>query len=136
MLDTKMRRRGRAGFTLVELLIVVVVIGVLAAIAVARYDRVKVRAHVSTTQSDLKNVSTKQEMYHMANFVYAPDLTTLDYQTSPGITITVTESTGSGWAAVATHAADASIQCGLYVGTAAQANAVPATRQEVIACSP
>jgi prepilin-type N-terminal cleavage/methylation domain-containing protein len=47
----------RQGFTIVELLIVIVVIGILAAIVIVAYNGVTQRAHVAILQSDLHNAA-------------------------------------------------------------------------------
>lgn len=50
-----MRKTNRQiGFTIVELLIVIVVIGILAAITIVSYNAVQERARVSTANTDLK----------------------------------------------------------------------------------
>ena len=129
-------RTDSRGFTLIELLIVVVVIGVLAAIAVSRYDNVRTRAFISAAQSDLKNISTKQEMYHADNLTYANDVALLDHILSRGVSVTITHATGTGWSATATHSGDSDIACGVFVGDAPPAGGAPATLSEVIACTP
>jgi general secretion pathway protein G len=48
-------QRNRHGFTIVELLIVIVVIGILAAITVVAYNGVRSRANASLVQSELTN---------------------------------------------------------------------------------
>jgi type II secretion system protein G len=55
----------RKGFTLIELLIVVAIIGILAAIAVPNFMNAQVRAKVSRAVSDMKNIATALEMYHL-----------------------------------------------------------------------
>jgi prepilin-type N-terminal cleavage/methylation domain-containing protein/uncharacterized delta-60 repeat protein len=60
------------GFTIVELLVVIVVIGVLAAITVIGYVGVSQRAAAATLQTDLKSASTQLEMYRAENDAY-PD---------------------------------------------------------------
>ena len=50
------------GFTIVELLIVIVVIGILAAITIVAYNGVQNRANDTTIQSDLKNTAKKLEL--------------------------------------------------------------------------
>lgn len=128
-------RGSRAGFTLIELLIVVVIIGILAAVAVASVSKVRQRSQVAAVQSDLRNFAIAEERYHMANFLYTANLGVLEFQASPGVTITVNVADNTGWAATATHAADPSIICGVFVGTATAADAGPATDPEVVGCT-
>ena len=125
----------RAGFTLIELLIVVVVIGILAAIAVVRYDRVRSNSFMAVTQSDLKNVATLQEFHHADNLMYAADAATLNAQLSPGVAVTVTHNTPTGWSAQATHSGDSNILCGVYVGTAPPAGGAPAPAPDQVICT-
>jgi len=55
----------RSGFTIVELLIVVVVIGILAAIAIVTYNGVLNRAIVATLESDLANSKKQLSIDHV-----------------------------------------------------------------------
>lgn len=128
-------RRSIAGFTLIELLVVVVIIGILASVAVARFSKVRQRSHVAAVQSDLRNLAVAQEQYHMVAQAYSGALGSLVFQSSPGVTVSINEAANTGWAATASHAADAAIECGVYVGTATPANGAPATTPEVVACT-
>lgn len=56
-----------AGFTIVELLIIVVVIAILAAISVVAYTGIQDRANDSAVQSDLANVAKEMEIYIVSN---------------------------------------------------------------------
>lgn len=56
-------RRGSKGFTLVELLIVVAVLGILAAIAVANLQNARQRANYSRAASDTKTAVTQGVVY-------------------------------------------------------------------------
>ena len=58
------------GFTIVELLIVIVVIGILAAITIVSFNGVTSKANVSKSQSDLKNMQKLIEMYKVDNGTY------------------------------------------------------------------
>jgi len=55
------RQPNRAGFTIVELLIVVVVIAILAAITIVSYNGISRRAIISTLQSELSSSAKKLE---------------------------------------------------------------------------
>lgn len=55
--------RNRKGFTLVELLVVVAIIGILAAIAIPQFAAYRQRAYNASAQSDLRNFKTTMEAY-------------------------------------------------------------------------
>ena len=57
-------------FTLIELLIVVAIIGILAAIAIPNFQNAQVRAKISRVLSDLRSVQTALEMYQLDNNAY------------------------------------------------------------------
>ncbi|MDT4835175.1 type II secretion system protein G [compost metagenome] len=59
-----------SGFTIVELLIVIVIIGILAAITVVAYNGIQNRAFNSRVQSDIKNVQKLVENYNAINGSY------------------------------------------------------------------
>lgn len=67
-----MKRESKA-FTLIELLIVVAIIGILAAIAVPNFLNAQVRARIARVQSDAKSTATALEQYRLDNNAYPVD---------------------------------------------------------------
>lgn len=69
-------KREAYGFTIVELLIVIVVVGILAAISIVAYNGVSNNANDSSVQSDLRQLGQMISMYHTENDAY-PNLSQL-----------------------------------------------------------
>jgi prepilin-type N-terminal cleavage/methylation domain-containing protein len=65
-------RRSQAGFTLVELLIVVAILGLLAALAMVGYRRYIARARVTEATTLLAEMATKQQVYFLEFGSYLP----------------------------------------------------------------
>ena len=53
----------KRGFTIIELLVVVVIIGSLAAIAIPKFSATKDKARMASVKSDLRNTMTAEEAY-------------------------------------------------------------------------
>ena len=68
------RKKERYGFTIVELLIVIVVIAILAAITIVAYNGIQARAHDSVRASDMTTIETALQSYAVIHGgVPAPD---------------------------------------------------------------
>ncbi len=62
--------RKEKGFTLVELMIVIIILAILTGIAIPSYMVLRNRARVAAAQSELKNIATAIEMYNADQDAY------------------------------------------------------------------
>lgn len=91
----KQSTRLKPGFTIVELLIVILVIAILAAIVVAAYNGVTNKANASKYQTDANILAKKATSYEVVKGTYAltaagTDAATVTAQTATGTSLTNT----------------------------------------------
>ena len=127
-----MQTRLKKGFTLIELLIVVVIIGILSAIAIPKFQNTKGKGYAASLKSDLWNLSASQEDFFYYNETYTPDLSSLNFDPTRGVTLTIVEASPRGWSARTTHPAAAPLTCAVFYGDAALVS--PATSEGQVAC--
>jgi type IV pilus assembly protein PilA len=71
------KKRFQSGFTLIELMIVIAIIGILAAIAIPQFSAYKNRAFNAAAMDDLKNAAIAQEAYFVDESTYTNSTHTL-----------------------------------------------------------
>ncbi len=73
------RQSCSRGFTLIEIMIVVAIIGVLAAVAFPSYQRYVMESRRTEAKSFLNQVMQQEEKFYTENLTYTTDLTALGY---------------------------------------------------------
>ena len=64
------KKKNEKGFTLIELMIVIAIIGILAAIAIPQFAAYRRRSYNSAANADLRHAATAQEAYYVDNMTY------------------------------------------------------------------
>jgi len=107
MLSKFHKSRRQKGFTLIELMIVVAIIGILAAIAIPQFNSYRRKAQDSAAKSGLKNLATAQENYYATENTYTAIRSNLvatgGWTVEPQVTVSITGANLTGWSATASH---------------------------------
>lgn len=74
------RKRSQSGFSLIELMIVVEIIGIVVAVAIPSYMRNRIETNESATVGSLHTILTAQIQFNAGRYVYG----TFDQLSAPG----------------------------------------------------
>jgi prepilin-type N-terminal cleavage/methylation domain-containing protein len=100
-------RATRKGFTLIELIVVIVVIGILSGIAIARFVSVKEAAYLASMKADLRNFALYEQNYLIDSkgSYFSGSGAAQGFAPTVGVTVTATADAGPPptWSAIATH---------------------------------
>ena len=92
-----MATRTDTGFTLLELLVVVSIVGILASIAIPQYASYRARGFDSIVESQVRHIATGEEAYFASNSTYTNDVNQLEGMViDDDITITIGAGNGGG----------------------------------------
>ena len=99
---------NRKGFTLIELMIVIAIIGILAALAAPSFIRYRIKGYNAASNTDIRNAFLAAQAY----FSDYPDATVTDsiltgygYRSSSNVTLSIITGTQSGLSLTPAHGA-------------------------------
>jgi len=99
-------KKGQKGFTLIELMIVIAIIGILAAIAIPQFTAYRQRGFNAAMMSDLRNAATAQEAFYTDSQTYTTDTAVLSprgFTPSANVNVTITAADTASYTMVGTH---------------------------------
>lgn len=112
--------RRQSGFTLIELMITVVIVGILAGIALPAYQNSVKKSHRSAAQAEMLDIANRQQQLLLASRVYTSTLSDLGYTVPADVATRYTCTTtanNTGLPSYTISCAPTSLQSGSGFGT-------------------
>ena len=104
--------KGYLGFTLIEVMIVIGILGILALIAIPQFSKYRERSMDAAAKSALRNMAVAQENYYYFFNTYTanrPLLTNLNgWTVESNLIVAIKASSRSSWSATARHISSSS----------------------------
>jgi len=117
-------KKAQRGFTLIELMIVVAIIGILAAIAIPNFTRFQSKSKQSEAKTNLKALYTAAKSYLAEKDTFDAGMDVIGFQPEPGYRYTYNYAASGGTKAYT----------GSKTGACTKASAVSATAFTATAC--
>ncbi len=125
-LSQKQLTKKQSGFTIVELLIVIVIIGILAALVIVAYTGIQNRARAVQYKTDVQTIVKKAEAYAAASTTNAYPITTAG---TDAATVTAQTTTGTLITSLMNASGDSKLPSGLAIFAVVPYATVPSYSQ-------